>query len=52
MGYMKNIFTEIQGLYPNDLKKQKELTEDFSNWLKGKYLLPKTEEVRELIKGE
>jgi hypothetical protein len=46
---MKRIYTEIQELYPDNLVKQLELKNDFCNWIKGKYGIPKTKEIREHI---
>ena len=46
---MKQIYTEIEELYPNDLKKQKRLIKDFNNWVNGKYGIPRTEEIKKLI---
>ena len=52
MRYMKNIYTLIKELYPNNPKKVKELSKDFKNWVLGEYPIPKTQEVRDLISKE
>jgi len=46
---MKQIYFEIRELYPNNIKKQKELIRDFNNWVSGKYGLPNTKEIRKII---
>jgi len=49
MGYMKDIDLQIKELYPNNPKKEKELREDFDNWIKGKYGVPRTKEIRAIV---
>ena len=49
MGYMKDIDLQIKELYPNDPKKQKELREDFRNWVNGVYWVPLTKEIRDIV---
>lgn len=47
MSYMKTIYTEIELRYPN---KKEELIDDFQQWNRGIYALPRTDELREILK--
>lgn len=48
MNCKNNVYYIIKTKYPD---KEKELADDFKKWIKGEYPIPRTEEVKEILRN-